>query len=201
MSKVTSDAMSDLNSVGELAAALRSANEAIEALANENRMLRDRIYNRTVKIWESTKAVQVLPSGCIIWMGAVNDKGYGVTTKDKKPAYTHRVSYQQAHGLIPKGDFFVCHRCDVPSCINPAHLFLGTCADNVADMIIKGRKVIFSPSGEKNGNSKLQASDVKQIKAKRQNGFELSQLAMEYNVSISAISRICSNKAWQGASV
>lgn len=77
--------------------------------------------------------------GCWIWLGAANAKGYGTFRLDGISLSTHRVSWMEHNQRpIPDG-LFVCHRCDIPSCINPDHLFLGTHQINIADALSKGR--------------------------------------------------------------
>lgn len=79
-------------------------------------------------------------SGCWLWTGCVNHAGYGVmSAPGTRERLAHRVAFTVAHGPIPDG-LCVLHRCDVPSCINPAHLFLGTRAVNNADRDAKGRR-------------------------------------------------------------
>lgn len=76
-------------------------------------------------------------AGCLEWTGATL-KGYGQIGDGDKVLYAHRVAYVLANGSIPD-DVDVLHRCDNPPCCDPAHLFSGTQAENMADMIAKGR--------------------------------------------------------------
>ena len=79
-----------------------------------------------------------MPDGCHIWTGSLSVKGYGCTSVNGKSVRAHRVSYTVYNGEIPNG-LIVCHRCDNPPCVNPAHLFLGTYLDNEQDKLSKGR--------------------------------------------------------------
>src|SRR5690348_10986478 len=82
---------------------------------------------------------QVMPSGCIEWTGPKLHNGYGkFTVTSSLCLRAHRVAYAEAFGPIPEG-MMVMHRCDNRICINPAHLELGTNADNVADRDRKKR--------------------------------------------------------------
>lgn len=77
--------------------------------------------------------------GCWLWIGArANAFGHGYFSFRGGGALAHRHSYEIAHGRIPRG-LFICHRCDVPACVRPDHLFAGTQGDNIRDAVAKGR--------------------------------------------------------------
>lgn len=78
-------------------------------------------------------------TGCVLWTGFRCPLGYARTHwKGKGGVLVHRVAYEQVHGPFDPS-LTVCHRCDTPHCVNPAHLFLGTQKDNLRDMFAKGR--------------------------------------------------------------
>src|SRR6267378_450691 len=99
------------------------------------------------RFWEKVKET----ASCWLWTGA-NKPGrwpYGMLAGPGKTAkLAHRVSWELHHGAIPTG-LNVLHKCDNPSCVRPDHLFLGTLADNTADMIAKGRGKGGRPIGTK----------------------------------------------------
>jgi hypothetical protein len=130
-------------------------------------------------------------TGCVEWTGYKNQCGYGRLRHGKGLVYAHRLAWEIANGPILNEDLRVLHRCDNPACIHPAHLFLGTQADNMADMVFKGRQ--NRPMGERNGYSKLTENIVKRIRADSRT---LKEIAGEYGVTYNAVSKVKLRKTW-----
>lgn len=100
-------------------------------------MPRGRFRERPFERWFWSRVA--IGPGCWLWMGATNNYGYGVLRLDGgRLGLAHRSAYLLAWGSIPD-DLEVLHHCDVPACCRPSDLFAGTQADNVADMVAKGR--------------------------------------------------------------
>lgn len=139
-------------------------------------------------------------NGCWEWMGCRTGAGYGQIGAQgtREILYTHRVSWELHNGPIPKG-LFVLHRCDNPSCCNPAHLFAGTHLENMQDCHAKGRSVHFThpnsfPIGEKAALSKLSDADSFAMIALVKSGVPRATAAKKYGVTVSLISKILTNK-------
>jgi hypothetical protein len=131
-------------------------------------------------------------TGCWNWTASQNGKGYGQISIDRRPRGAHRASYEAFVGPIP-GGIFVCHHCDNRACINPAHLFLGSAADNAADRDSKGREVIFD--GVNHGSAKLSDADVDAIRSSHASQRDLGK---RYGISGVQVHRIRSGKQWKG---
>jgi hypothetical protein len=102
------------------------------------------------------------PDECWEWTAYRLPAGYG--TFGRPTTTTHRIAWQLTNGPIPEG-MFVCHKCDNPPCVNPAHLFVGTQQDNLRDMWSKGRAEATRQAGKRNMVAALAALTAEQRRA------------------------------------
>jgi len=178
-------------------------------------------------------------TGCWMWQGdkiytARGGGGYGIlyvgrqyTVLESSPGrmvveilsarrtYAHRYSWELLVGQIP-GGMILCHRCDIPECVRPDHLFVGTHKDNNRDMWTKGRanpqgpiaplkgeawRAVYGrraqPRGEQLWNAKLTVEDVREMRRRRTTGASLRALAESFGVHLSLVHRICNRQAWK----
>lgn len=163
--------------------------------------------------------------GCWEWQAAIKKgAGYGVfgVSTARRAQRAHRVAYELANGPIPDG-MLVCHRCDNPRCVRPSHLFLGTAADNSADMVSKDRQVrgdlhhfrrdpSTRPTGDRNGsrrhperrrrgeegpNAKLTAEQVREIRTLASSGLGARPIAERFGVSRTLVRLIVARRTWR----
>ncbi len=160
--------------------------------------------------------------GCWEWTAA-RLGGYGIFQLNKKAEKAHRVSWFLAHGDGPPSSAFVMHKCDNRRCVRPSHLMIGTHADNMKDMVSKGRQAVGDRHGSKthpesvargdrNGSrsrperlmrgekvntAKLVADQVREIRLRFSNGENKSELSRRYGVSRFNIGCIINRTTWR----
>lgn len=134
------------------------------------------------------------PDSCWPWTGYVRESGYGCFGLKGKEFKAHRVSYFIEHGSIDN-DWLVLHHCDVRSCVNPAHLFLGTPKDNSQDAVTKGRNTRLF--GEQNGKAKLTRAAVLSIRRMCSKGVYQKTAARRFGVSEATVSYIVNGGRWK----
>jgi hypothetical protein len=138
-------------------------------------------------------------NGCWNWTGSVIPGGYGHFYYNNKSIYVHRISYAWHHpmtlDLFNNSKVCVCHSCDNPRCVNPAHLWLGSHADNMRDKREKGR----ATRGESSPCSKLTELQVLEIRQRYNKKAKITtvQLSKEYGVGNSVIWNILNRKIWK----
>jgi len=147
---------------------------------SDNALQRARIFNKC----------RMSETGCWIWTGPQNGKGYGVFYMGTKNRHAHRCSYEAFKGPITDG-LHVRHRCDTPLCVNPAHLVLGTAKDNAADREARGRRNV---RGEQIGTSKLTEQQALEI---RTSTLGRQELADKYGIHPHHVWLIRTGRAWK----
>lgn len=128
--------------------------------------------------------------GCWLWRGTIGNR-YGTLKFHKKRWMAHRLAWTLVNGNIPE-NMNVLHKCDVPLCVNPGHLFLGTHKDNMNDMAVKNRRK-GKARGECHGRAKLTEQDILNI---RNSSEKHRDLAARYGVGKTTIGHIIHKRNW-----
>ena len=181
-----------------------------EFTASLNRIERDKRYcswicvqldgsNRSAPFEERLVSQISFPKDekeCALWTGNKDKAGYGKITKKVNGEYvhlrTHRAVYELYFGsLEPMVN--VLHSCDMPSCCNILHLFVGSHADNVRDKVSKDRQA----RGEKVNHAKLTEREVMKIKRLIKEGIRITDIASRFDVGITTISEIKAGRTWK----
>ena len=134
------------------------------------------------RFWE--KVEKTSPIECWEWLAGKDSWGYGVFHIRSSSVGAHRFSYQERFGEIPE-NMLVCHSCDNPSCVNPAHFFLGTDAENTADSTRKGRRT-----------TKITGEHARRIREEHASGRSTRQIARDYPVGKTTVGEIVRGEAW-----
>ncbi len=134
-------------------------------------------------------------TGCWLWLGQKNAKGYAICQRRVEgrriQKASHYMWYVVRQEFVPVG-LQLCHRCDNPGCVNPEHLFLGKLQDNADDKNSKGRQA----RGVKIAQSKLTAEKVLDIRMRFNAGESKHNLAKAFGVSFMSIHYVITRKNW-----
>lgn len=126
-----------------------------------------------------------------MWTGCVVRR-YGQMRWHGERHRTHRLSWILANGPIPDG-LWVLHHCDVPLCVNPAHLFLGTVQDNKRDEVAKGRQL----RGTAHPSSKCDPETVRRVRWLYSGGWTPTMISrLEGNVTVGMVPHIVTGRSW-----
>jgi hypothetical protein len=164
--------------------------------------------HNTRKPWPDRFWTKVDKSGeCWLWTASKDTSGYGQIRYEKRLRRATHIAWELTNGAIPV-DTLLCHRCDNPACVRPDHLFLGTYAENAADMLTKGRQAIGDassarlyperrPRGTNHPKAKFTDDQVREIRRRSAAGESQRQLARAYSVGKNTIQCIVEGVTWR----
>lgn len=144
------------------------------------------------RLWEKASIPADVLTGCWEWRAAKSRVGYGVIRELGRSFYAHRCAWEAMNGPIPPG-LEICHTCDNRGCVNPAHLFVGTRADNMADASQKDRTCF----GVSRRNAKLNDDKVREIRVLVGAGLSKAEAARQFGVSLSTLIRVVDRRSWR----
>lgn len=178
---------------------------------NDRKIVRSKGYTLEDRFWSKVNKDGAMrpnmTTQCWDFVSGGTSKRYGLFSFQGEQDGAHRWSYRIEHKLteIPEG-LQVCHKCDNTLCVRPDHLFLGTPLQNMQDKDAKGRgnytawrleKPERQPRGERVNTAKLTAQDVINIRTRRGDGEPLLDIADDYNITRTQVSRIYLRQAWK----
>lgn len=140
-------------------------------------------------------------TGCWLWEGALDAHGYGRFFVVGHSSKAHRASFELFKGPIPllenTGAHGACvlHTCDTRACVNPDHLYIGTQAQNMRDMDLRGRRYQHPPG--KNHNVKLTPQDIPRIRQMRAEGRSYGAIGRRFGVDHKSIQHVIAGRSWR----
>ena len=161
---------------------------------NKNCVNPDHLIKLTSIMDRIVRHIVVSENGCHLFMGHRNKDGYGRIGKGNSLVFVHREMFKH-HNPEFEITGVIMHTCDTPNCVNPEHLRHGTQAENIADMVEKGRRVTVKGSAQK--DAKLTELDIPKIRQRLKYGATYANIARDYFVSETTIRFIDIGKTWK----
>lgn len=145
------------------------------------------------------KTTPAPPCDCVLWIGGVNEHGYGIFWNGKRLEKAHRFALR-ASGVDVPDWLDVCPHCDTPACVNAEHLFVGAAQKNVDDMWAKSRATVQKRHGTAQPQAKLDDEKVARIRELGRRGVRQRDIAAMYGVCQATIWRVVNGRGWKQSS-